>query len=248
MMQAIGKAIRPHVVMLDLTRQKGQGLRLADEYMENGHYVGVVPVLAASMLSDSRHDLEAARVDLFANSVFCYTPSVKADPVAVESAVSFGRILGASPFFLDANEFDSLLQGVETVPGLLAAALFQAVRKSRGWTDMLRFSGLSFATATADLENEDLAQLAFLDEEATLRWLDSVLLELGEIRRLVADGNKERLELLLQDLLGQRAVWLHRREENDWSEDIDSPDIDTMTIGNQMFGGFLRRRKDDKKS
>ena len=161
MFQTIGPDVQEHTLIVDMSALKGQGLKLARQHLQQGHYVGTSPVLAAEMLADSRMGVGAARADLFANSVLCIMPSGTADPDAVQTTVSLGRILGATPFFLDAYEYDSLMHGVETTPALVGAALFRAVSQATGWRDMLRFAGSSFAMSTAGLENENLGQMAY---------------------------------------------------------------------------------------
>jgi prephenate dehydrogenase len=241
----MGDDLSPHALIIDLGSLKAPGLKWADQYMKRGHYVGASLVLSAEMLTDSRFSIDAANAQLFQDSVYCVMPSPSAEPKAVETAVNFGRLLGATPFFLDAHEYDSLIHGVETGPGLLSAAMFRAVQQSTGWRDILRFAGLPFALATTGLDSQDLAYLALQDKEATLRWLDSVLSELGEVRRWVADGELERLELILDELAIERARWLHSRAKNDWNEDIDKPDLSQMSgIGGQFLGMFGRRGGD----
>ncbi len=225
-------------MVVDLSNLKGRGLEYANEYMKQGHYVGAKPILAADHLSDGRQDISAAAPDLFQRSIFCLMPSVKADPKAVETAVQLGRILGAQPFFIDAMEYDNLMQGSETIPGLVSAAIFQAISKSTGWRDMLRFSGLGFAQSTAAIDNPDLVDLTLHDRSATLRWLDAVLEELTRVRQWVADADKERFSFLFEELSIQREEWLHERRENQWSE-IDDSDMDKVGIVKQLFGfGF----------
>jgi hypothetical protein len=142
-------------------------------------------------------------------------------------------------------EYDSLVQGVETTPGLLAAAMYRAVTKSTGWRDMLRFAGLEFYLSTASLESQDLIELAFHDKSASLRWLDSLIAELEEIRRLVVEGDSERAELIIGDLLEDRQRWLFERQNNDWTED-EGPDLGGMSFTRQLFG-FGPKKKDKKK-
>ncbi|MFZ0548549.1 MAG: prephenate dehydrogenase [Candidatus Promineifilaceae bacterium] len=248
-LKLIGDDLPPQTLVIDLGSLKTPALSWADEYVKRGHYVGASLVLAASMLTDSRLTTDAADAKLFEDSIFCVMPSPSAEPKAVETAVNFGRLLGATPFFLDPREYDSLMQGVETGPGLLSAAMFRAVQQSTGWRDILRFAGLPFALATTGLENEDLAYLALQDKDATLRWLDGVLEQLGEVRRWVAEGELERLELILDELSIERARWLHDRAKNDWTEDVDKPDLSEMGgIGGQFFGIFGRRGKDKSES
>lgn len=240
--QLIGDVVKDHALIIDITSLKGPGIRWAKKYLRQGHYVGVSPVLSADMLADTRRDIGAATVNLYKDSVFCIMPSPSADPDAVQTAVNLGRLLGATPFFLDADEYDSLVHGIETIPGLLAGALFSSVKQSTGWRDILRFAGLPFAQATAALDDDDLVELTGHDKEATLRWLDALLFELQSVRRLVAEGDEERLTLILEDLVYQRSKWLVERKRNDWNEEQSPSELANFSLSSQLFG-FGRRRK-----
>lgn len=245
-LKAVGRDVQSHTLIIDLSQVKQLGVKWADLYLKQGHYVGASAVLAAAALTDGRMGLEGARADLFRQSIFCYMPSSKAEPKAVETAVNLGAVLGAKPFFVDAGEFDSLVQGVDTVPGLLSAALFQAVAKASGWRDMLRFAGLPFAFSTIGLAERDLTQRAFLDQAATLRWLDAVMEELKAMRRLVAQGDREELAIVLQQLDIERETWLRRRSENEWEEQ-EAPEITSRSLAETLLGGLARRDSDKKK-
>jgi prephenate dehydrogenase len=244
MIEAISPVVRDHTLIVDLSRLKGPGLKFASKYLVQGHYVGAIPVLAAESLSDGRFGIEAAQADLFKQSLFCIMPSPKADKKAVETAVNLGRILGASPFFIDSMEYDSLVQGLETAPGLLAAAMFRAVKNSSGWRDMLKFAGLQFSLSTGSLETPDLVDLAFHDKIATIHWIDEVINEMREVRRWIADGDKERATLLLDELAHEREIWLLERQRNDWNE-IESTDYSGIGVMAQLIG--IRTGKKDKK-
>ena len=240
-LQIIGDRVREHALVLDLTGLKARSQALAREYLTQGHFVGAAPVLAAEALAEGDDGPAAARADLFQNSVFCLMPAPQADPQAVETSVNVGRVLGAQPFFLDPAEYDSLVQGVETVPGLLAAALFRAVTGASGWRDILRFAGSNFYRATAALEDgEAVAHLALNDRAATLRWLDALLVQVQEIRSRVDEGDEERLAALLQQLGLEREKWLHEREENDW-EQVPASEVTPFSIREQMFGRWGRQ-------
>jgi len=241
-LQVVGDDLQAHALVLDLSSLKGPGLKWAEKYLRQGHYVGAVPVLASALLADGRSGVEAARPDLFRNSLFCLMPAPQADPQAVETAVNFGRLLGAIPYFLDPVEYDSLVQGVETVPGLIAAAIFNAIYNSSGWRDMLRFAGLPFALATLPLESsDDIVFQALNNKTATLRWLDALLNELSEVRRWLYEGESELLAAMLSELNTQRQRWLRDRAENDWAE-VKTPDIERPTFSEQMLGGWISQR------
>jgi prephenate dehydrogenase len=238
-LSVIGGEVQAHTLVLDLSVNKSRSQQWAAQYLRQGHYVGVVPVLAAGHLNDGRDGPEAAPPDLFQNSIFCLMPSVMADPQAVDTAVNFGRLLGATPYFLDPAEYDGLAGGIETLPGLAAAALFGAVQKATGWRDMLRFANTSFALATQPLQQgTDITGLALNDKAATLRWLDAYLQELTDLRRLIQSGDREMIDLTLGNLLIQRERWLRERSANEWAEGVEIK-VDRPTLGDQFLGGWL---------
>lgn len=242
--ELIGEEIREHTLVVDLSRLKSAGLEHAREHVKTGHYIGAAAVFAAPWLLDGRMGIEAAHGDMFEHSIFCLMPAAEADPKAVETAVNLGRILGATPYFLDPMEYDSLVQGVETLPGLLGAAIFRAVSQSTAWRDLLRFAGLDFSLSTVSVENTDIPQLALQDKNATLRWLDSTMSELEKIRRLIVEGDPERLSLVLEDVEIDRQRWLEERKRNAWTEDVSAPELGSISLGAQLFG--FRRGSGDK--
>ncbi|MDX1414368.1 MAG: prephenate dehydrogenase/arogenate dehydrogenase family protein [Candidatus Promineifilaceae bacterium] len=241
-LQAIGDVVKPHALIIDLTELKSPGVKLAEQYLNQGHYVGAHPVLAARNFADGRPDTNKARADLFKNSVICVMPDATVDPQAVETAVNFGKLLGASPYFVDPMEYDSLIQGVETLPSLMAAALFRSINKASGWRDILRFADLPFAMSTMPLDTdaEELAYLALNDRVATLRWLDALVVELGQIRRWIQDGDEELLSAFFSELNLDRDRWLEERAKNDWVEGQDQP-VNVPGMGERFFGGLARR-------
>lgn len=243
-LQAIGTELQAHTLVLDFSGLKRRGLTLAEQHLRQGHYVGAVPILAADYLADGRSDPTAATPDLFRNSAFCLMPSPNAEPQAVETAVNFGLLLGALPYFIDPAEYDSLVQGSDTLPGLVSLAMFNTLQKATGWRDMLRFAGLPFTLMTLPLANErDIPLHALNNPQATLRWLDALLDELKTVRRLVAEENEELLSAYAEQLASEREKWLQARQKNDWDE-RRSPPIRPRTMSEHLFGGLARRGED----
>lgn len=235
-LDTIGRHVQEHAVILDMSPLKGPGLQWARQSLQRGHYVGVSPVLAADSLTDSREGLSAAHARLFQQSVICLMPSPAAEPKAVETAVNLGATLGAQPFFIDPVEYDALVEGVETLPGLMAAALFQAVTRSVSWRDVLRFAGAPLALMTLPLrEGDEVAHLARQDRQATTRWLDALLAELQELRRLVAADDADALKVTLEELSLAREKWLVDRARNEWNE-VDRQDVEVPGFAGQLFG------------
>jgi prephenate dehydrogenase len=244
-LQVIGSELQPHTLVLDFSSLKRQGLKWAEHYLRQGHYVGAMPVLAAPYLTDGRSEAKTATPDLFKNSAFCLMPSPNADPQAVETAVNFGLLLGALPYFVDPDEYDSLVQGSETMPGLISLAMFSTMQKATGWRDMLRFAGLPFALMTRPLQDEqDIPLHALQNRQATLRWLDAMMDELKAVRRLIYEENDEVLSALTEQLATEREKWVSARQKNDWDE-RRSPPIRPRTMSDHLFGSLGRRGDDD---
>jgi prephenate dehydrogenase len=245
MMPLIGAEIQAHTLLLDLSTAKALGQEVAGKQLNRGHYVGARLVLAAAALHDGRTDLESAHADLFRDSLLCLMPSAHAEPQAVQTAVDLGRLLGAKAFFLDAAEYDALVQGVETMPVLLAAALFQAVTGAKGWRDMLRFAGHSFAQTTLPLHQPEAAALILHDQAAALRWLDAFLDEMNEVRSWIAAADGERLQTRLSAMAEERQAWLRRRQDNEWEEHRPA-EIERTSLSEQWFGSLARQKRGKK--
>lgn len=244
----IGGDVQAHTLVLDFGTLKGPGLKWARQHLTQGHYVGASPILSAAFLADGRDDPGAASADLFRNGLFALMPSPTAEPAAVETAVNFGRLLGAVPYFVDPMEYDALAQGVETLPGLLAAAMFGAVQASPSWRDILRFANNQFGTATQALnQGVDIVPLALNDKASTLRWLDALIAELGKWRSAVSRGETDMLELMAGDMVLKREKWLKERAENNWVE-MPGQDVHSPSFSEQLLGGWIsgRTKKDSK--
>ncbi|HRQ41747.1 MAG TPA: prephenate dehydrogenase [Chloroflexota bacterium] len=248
-LQAIGGDLQPHTLVLDFSGLKGPGLKWARKQLQQGHYVGATPVLAAKWLADGRTELTTATADLFQDSLFCLMPSPDADPQAVETAVNFGMVLGARPYFIDPMEYDALVQGTEALPGFVAAALFKSLKQSTSWQDMLRFAGSSFNLATLPLaQPKDIAYMALHEKEASLRWLEALITELTTLRRLVYESEPQLLTAVFEELAHERDRWLLKRQDNEWDERT-MPDIERPSMMGHMLGGLApdSRKKGGKR-
>ena len=246
-LRTIGDVIQSHTLILDLSKLKELGLKWARQYLQRGHYIGAVPILAANWLDDGRTTPQAATPDLFHNSLFAIMASAEVDPEAVNTAVNFGHVIGATPYFIDAAEYDRLIQGTDTLSALTAVALFKALHKSQSWQDMLRMSGTSFSLATQPLtQHEDINFMVLNDKVTTLHWLEALMNELSELRRIIYESEPEVVTAVIEQISSERDRWLLKRQDNEW-EEHSGPDFDRPSMMGHLLGGFSLRqdKKDD---
>lgn len=237
-LRIIGSELQSHTLVIDLGSLKASAIEWSDKYFQQGFYIGARAVLSASAFA-SADSSDKISADLFQNSVFCIMAAGHTEPKAVETAVNFGKLIGAKPYFVDPKEHDILVQGLETLPGLMAAALFSASHKSTAWRDMMRFADMPFAQATQALATSaETANLAFNDPKATLHWLDALISELQEVRHWVQEGDAEVLEARLEGLDDERLRWLHARTKNEWLEE-KRPNLNEINMGERMLGSVL---------
>jgi prephenate dehydrogenase len=242
-LRVIGTELKEQTVVLDMSPLKQRGVEWAQEYIQQGHYVGVQPVLSVSHLADGRSGPEAASADLFQNSLFCLMPGPYVDWAAVETAVDFGKILGGTPYFFDPAEYDNLMQSVETLPGLLAAAFFHTVQSRAGWSDIRRFAGWPFALSTLPMQNAtETTHLALNDKLATLTWLNQTVETLQQIQQWIYDEDAEALTRFIKELTGQRQDWLAERAENAWHAENKPEMPPTAGFTEQLLGSLFGRR------
>jgi prephenate dehydrogenase len=242
-LRVIGSELKEQAVVLDMSPLKQRGVEWAREYMTQGHYVGVQPILSVAHLVDGRTGPESASADLFRDSLFCLMPGPYVASAAVETAVNFGKLLGAAPYFFDPAEYDNLMQSVETLPGLLAAALFHSVQSRAGWSDIRRFAGRSFALGTLPMgDAAETTHLALNDKLATLTWLNQTVETLQQIQQWVYDEDAEALTVFIKGLNEQRQTWLEERGENNWQAENKPKMPPTSGFTEQLLGSLFGRR------
>ncbi len=247
-MQEVAPNLKPGSVVSDVAPLKAPVLEWAAELIPADRYfVGGSPILNPLYLHDGLTGLEAARADLFDNGLWALVPEAEPPPEALKLLNDFARLVGATPFFVDAAEYDALLAGTSTLPALLATALMRAVSNTPGWMDARKVADRTFATATAPISFVSPAALraaALLNQASALHYLDQALEHLNHLRKAISEKDSQTLDTLLTEATLTREVWLKKRNEADWEAE-EKPKLETPTAG-QMLGrmvGLGRKKK-----
>lgn len=237
-------ALKPYLpggtLVTDTATSKAIVMEWAKELPEVVHFVGGDPILSPRR-GGSAHGIEGADPDLFQGATYCLTPSTTAAPTAIETMANFASLVGAQPYFLDPGEHDGLMAGVEHLPAVLATALASVTMQSQAWRELGKVAGANFRSAT-EMAPPDAktAQAQFLAHRPDLiRWIDSVMATLQELRGAIEREDAAALENLVGQLASERERWLSGNLDSggpavDWEAAKYNPA--------QLFLGGLARR------
>lgn len=232
---AVGPYLKPGCLITDTASIKAQVIEWAEEILpEEVNFVGGNPIVS-DVGTTLRHSsgqgsgrrlskgIDAARADLFSGAIYCLTPAAGTASDAVRLASDFVYLLGAEPYFLDPLEHDGLMAGVDHLPFVLSAALLGITTESASWREMRRLAGGAFESATrfVSADPTTYGDACLVNRENIVRWIDTCLRRLGELRETILAEDAEKLEQVFEKALIARQRWLKSREEGSW--DVREP-------------------------
>ncbi|MGE5602220.1 MAG: prephenate dehydrogenase [Nitrososphaerales archaeon] len=236
-LDAIKEDLRPGCIVVDTADVKAPVMQWAAELLpQEVHFVGGHPIVLSETLEP-----EGARPDLFNGKLFCLTPGLSTEGTAVQLAADVAEALGAKPFFLDADEHDGLVAGVEQLPALLAAALLSVTSNSPGWNDMRKLAGNQFFASTSMTSQSGKEALAgpLGNRANTIYWIDAMLAELTSYRDQLARGEADNLAARFDEGIAAGRSWLNATYSGNW--DVDPSAAAEMptaasTMRDMLFG------------
>ena len=191
----------------------------------------------------------APRADLFDEVTFCLASSADTDPQAMQLASDLVERIGAKALFVDPQEHDGLIAGVEQLPQLLAAMLVQMNASSPSWREGKRLAGRTFAQATELGDNAEQLADAWLSNRANLLMrLEQVQQALSAWQSWLAaepdDAGKSPLHVALSQAVEERLRWEGQAMLRQWDDAAPKPErSESRGMFQQMFlGGLMGRR------
>jgi prephenate dehydrogenase len=193
-------------IVTDTASTKVQVMKWAEEILPpTVDFIGGHP-----MAGRETYGIQAAEAEFFQGCTYCLTSSEKASPKSIDTVTGMVSKLGAIPFFIDAQEHDSLVAGISHLPMLLSAALVSLTTNNPSWSKMskLAASGYHDLSRLASGSPEVNAHICLSNKEAVVNWIDKFNQELERYRQLVAEGDK-RLEQAFAEANKARQEWLN---------------------------------------
>jgi prephenate dehydrogenase len=224
-MRLIAQDLRPGVVVVDTAPLKEIVVAWAKQHLpQNCHYIGLTPVINPLYLHEAGSGVGAARADLFQKGLMAVVTPSQADSDAIKLVVDLTRLMGATPFFVDPLEIDSLMAATHILPQLMAAALLNSTVDQPGWMDGRKLAGRAYAQATGPSvhlgSSETINASVQFDRENVLRVLDSTIAALQEIREDIQGQDQVSLADRLEHASDGRQRWWQERQVGDWAEGI----------------------------
>lgn len=195
-------------VVTDTASTKVQVMKWAREILPSGvDFIGGHP-----MAGKETHGIEAALADLFQGCVYCLTPSEKASPSSVDKVVELVKRVGASPYFIAAQEHDELVAGISHLPMLLSATLVSVTANDPSWQKMsfLAASGYRDITRLASGNPEVNADICLSNRQAIISWIDKFSEELKRYRQMIASADASLKQALIEANKARQA-WLNKK-------------------------------------
>ncbi|MDP2949817.1 MAG: prephenate dehydrogenase/arogenate dehydrogenase family protein [Chloroflexota bacterium] len=136
-----------------------------------------------------------AEATLFAAKPYCIVPAADASEGAVRAVAAIVQLIGARPFFIDAEEHDRYVAAVSHLPLILSTALFTLVRGSPAWPELsaLASSGFRDVTRLASTDPALSHDICLTNRDSVLHWLDRLVEELSRYRELLQQEQEEPL-------------------------------------------------------
>ncbi|MBI4201126.1 MAG: prephenate dehydrogenase/arogenate dehydrogenase family protein [Chloroflexi bacterium] len=237
-MENIAGMVAPGCVVTDTGSTKEAVMGWAEEYLPEGvSFVGGHP-----MAGKETSGIDNAEANLFRGARYVIIPGRGAREEAAKTVIDLAEILGARPFFLNAQEHDSFVASVSHLPILLSAALVSAASKSPSWREISRLAATGFRDVSRLASGDPVMSLdiCVTNRESIVYWVDQAIKELEEYRGLVnasADQvGAERLAQAFTKAWEAREKWLARYQSGrDRDDDDSAPKAAIPTMGEQMM-------------
>jgi prephenate dehydrogenase len=244
----IAEDLREGAVVIDTSPIHAGVIALAKKYLSaNRHFVSVYPVVSPLYIEEYSTDAGKPHADLFEKSEFLVAAEKTTHPEALKLVEDLASLLKAKIYISDPVEADGISARVELLPRLVSAAFVHSTIDQAGWNDNRRSAGKSYASIAsvishiADQDNPGGEFL--LNKENSLSAIDQIISSLQELRQMISDDEKDRLNKLIKKAHLDHAKWLEQRTSGDWEKYIGEKPPSTKERLGGLFGIRDRKKK-----
>ncbi len=238
-LDALKQHLPPGVIVTDTASTKVPVLQWANELPDQVFFVGGNLILKPTRAR--AQGIDAADAEALQGATYCLVAPPRPIGNALDSMSNFAAMLGAQPYFINADEHDGIITGVQHLPALLAAAFASSIIQSNSWRESGKLAGADFRDATdlAPDEGKAASDRFLAHRDDLIRWTDALIQRLQDVRGMIERGDAASIEKMVDDIAHARARWLSGNLEQtapavDWKDVQFSPQ--------RMFLGSLGDR------
>jgi len=211
---------------------------------EKIYFTGWTLALNPEQLHGYALGVDAAREDLFENSLIGITLPTGAPSEVLTLSSNLVTMLKAKPYFVDSVEADGLIAMGYELPRLAALALLMATVDSSGWLEGRKLAGSDYAHGTLPVlsvgEREALGLSMSMNRDNAIRMINDLIDALQKVQGYLAEENGEGLRKEIEHAIEARTLWLAQRKRMSWDEIKQS---NLPQSGRQpILGGWLDSR------
>lgn len=236
--KAIAPDLQPNTLVATVGGMNVSALKSAREWLPAD-----VPFFATTLIyhPDRIEPATAAPdADSVRGAIWTIAPRSGASPAMVDVFTALVTQLDAKPIFVDATERDGMSVAVDVLPALLSSMLMLSVSNDAAWRERGWMAGAAFGQAVNDAEEAvTFASMLKAQPDATVYWLNQVMLQCMALRDAVQARNDQAVEQMLAQAEEKRQQWLAdwRKGRNDGRLPIEKQSgVLSVFVGERMAG------------
>jgi prephenate dehydrogenase len=243
---AIAGNLRPETVVLCTFRLQ---TKLMDHVRQTlgpaNPCLGAVPFLGPQRALAQDGDPEVPAAGAFGGGMLGIVSPPGTPQGAIEICLDLAAILGATPFFLEPAELDSVAATSDELPAVVAAAMLMSLTANPGWRDQQRLVGRPFARLTGLLEGSpaELAAEWVANRGPLIARLEAIAEELAALRDLLAAGDESALSGQLEEATTRYQEWRGVRAASRPDHGVDFGDIPRLSLFDRLVGSRSSKKK-----
>jgi prephenate dehydrogenase len=205
---SIAKDLPKGAIITDVASTKVDVMNWAEKYLPaKACFVGGHPMAGKEVSG-----IAASDVNLFRGCTYCLVPGKNFNAESRKKLEDMVKVIGARPFYMDAQEHDTLVAVVSHLPHLVSVALVDATVNDANWSAMAKLaaSGYKDTTRLASGDPRMNRDICLTNKKPILDAIDNYIRSLNELRRLISDGDEKIEEYFIQ-AREAREGWLRQK-------------------------------------
>ena len=244
--EAMAGVLRPETVVLCTSRLQAELMEAVREQLEPANpCLGAVPFLGPQRALAQDGDPETPSADAFQGGLLGIVAPVGTPQGAVEIGLDLATILGATPFFLEPAELDSVTATSEELPAVLAAALLESLSANPGWRDQRRMVGRPFARLAGLLEGNppEVAAEWVANRGPLIARLDALAEELATLREFLTAEDVGALSGRLEEATERYQEWRGVRATSRPDHGVEFGDLPRINLFERLLSGRSSKKR-----